>query len=377
MRKLKGNWTDIFNGFSVALDVKKMFAGFIGLFLTLIIIVVIPVLVVIRKYPSITNSSNLQEFYRNAIDYLSLRKPWKLCLSCTGLYILLLVVWSYFGGVISRIAAVNITKDEGLEFKKALAFTNKKYFSFLSPFIFAILGFLFFFLCNFIGGLFGLIPYVGEIGVALFLPFAILSGFIMAFILIGFIFGSSLFYPTIAVESSDAFDAVSRSFQYIFAEPWHYIWYCFVAKVYGILTTAFVWVFGLLMIHLALFAGAKGMGIKFDEIMSLTGISCCSITPPADASITYKISAFIMMVWLVLVIGLIISYAISYCFSASTIIYLLLRKKVDDIEMTEIYTEESQASDLTSVPQPSSTPTTETPQQSSTEGTSSSTPSST
>ena len=38
MRKLKGNWTDIFNGFSVALDIKKMFVGFIGMFLTLVIL---------------------------------------------------------------------------------------------------------------------------------------------------------------------------------------------------------------------------------------------------------------------------------------------------------------------------------------------------
>lgn len=364
MRKLKGNWIDIFNGFSVALDVKKMFAGFVGLLCTIVILGLIPVFTAIRICSDIQNSSSFTEMYSRSIHAILAGTPWKVYLFVTMLYLLLLVVWSYFGGVISRIAAVNITKDEGLEFKKALAFTNKKYFSFFSPFIFAILGFLFFFLCNFIGGLFGLIPYVGEIGVALFLPCAILSGFIMAFILIGFIFGASLFYPTIAVESSDAFDAVSRSFQYIFAEPWRYIWYCLVAKVYGILTTAFVWVFGLLMVHLTLFAGAKGMGAKFQDVFSLTGLSsCCSSIISDTVPITYKISAFIMMVWLVLIIGLIISYAISYCFSASTIIYLLLRKKVDDIEMNEIYTEESQESDLTAIPQTSSTPTTETPQQ--------------
>jgi len=374
MRKLKGNWTDIFNGFSVALDIKKMFAGFIGLFLTVIIIGLIPMLAASWIDPAIKNWSSPGEFYRNSIDVLQTRTHWKLCLFCTGLYLLLLLVWSYFGGIITRIAAVNITKDEGLEFKKALAFTNKKYFSFISPFIFAILGFLFFFLCNFIGGLVGLIPCAGEIVVALFLPFAILSGFIMTFILIGFIFGGCLFYPTIAVESSDAFDAVSRSFQYIFAQPWHYIWYCLVAKVYGILTTAFVWFFGCLMIYLALCAGAMGMGLKFNEIMSLTGIPCCSTTISGIVPITHQISAVIIMVWVVLIIGLIISYAISYCFSASTIIYLLLRKKVDDIEMDEIYTEELQASDLTAVPQPSPAPTTETPPQDSAENKPSATP---
>ncbi|MDI6732645.1 MAG: hypothetical protein QME51_00560 [Planctomycetota bacterium] len=341
MRKLNGNFRDIFNGFSVALDIKKMFTGFVAICLTLILVVVIPILVAwLFVNPQIKDVSSFGELHRKAMSTLLAGDVWKVHLFFTIIGILVFLVWAYFGGVISRIAAVNLTKDEGLPLKNALSFANKKFISLISPFILVILGFLFFVLCNVIGGFVGLIPYAGELLVSIFLPLAVLSGFIMVFILIGFIFSKNLFLPTIAVESSDAFDAVSRSFQYIYAEPWHFFWYVIVAKVYGIITTAFVWFFGFLMLYLSLKAVKLGMGLKLLKIFGLTNLPQFAHVPISDVDFTYKIAAYIIMVWLVLIIGIMFSYVISYCYTASTIIYLLMRKKVDDIEMNEIYEEE-------------------------------------
>ncbi|MBI5778883.1 MAG: hypothetical protein HZA49_05450 [Planctomycetes bacterium] len=349
MRKLKGNWTDIFNGFSVALDIKKMFVGFIGLFLTMVILGLIPVLVAGYINPSIKDISDPCELHQRAKETIMAGTPWKVYLFIAGIYLLMILVWSYLGGIISRIAAVNITKDEGLDLKKAISFVNKKYISLFSPFILSILGFLFFLVCNLLGGLVGRIPFVGELLVALLLPLAIISGFIMVFIFIGYAFSARFFISTIAVESSDAFDAVSRSFQYLYAEPWHYIWYVLVAKVYGIITTAFVWLFGGAMIAVSLATVKLGMGVKLQDILAMTGLHNCGQIP-ASAPITYNIAAYVIMVWLVLIIGMLLAYVVSYCFSAHTIIYLLMRKKVDDIEMTELY-EEEPAGDLAAVPE--------------------------
>jgi len=350
MRKLTGNWTDIFNGFSVALDIKKMFVGFIGIFLTLVIIGLIPVLVAGYINPSIKDISNPGELYKSAIATIMAGTLWKVSLFVAGIYLLLIMVWSYLGGIISRIAAVNITKDEGLDLKKAISFANKKYISLFSPFILSILGFLFFLVCNLLGGVVGRVPYVGELLVALLLPLAIISGFIMVFILIGYAFSARFFISTIAVESSDAFDAVSRSFQYLYAEPWRYIWYVLVAKVYGIITTAFVWFFGGMMIVISLATVKLGMGLKLHDIMCLTGLPCNMTPSIGPMPATYHIAAYIIMFWLVLLIGMLLAYVVSYCCSAQTIIYLLMRKKVDDIEMTELY-EEEPAGDLTAAPE--------------------------
>jgi hypothetical protein len=42
----------------------------------------------------------------------------------------------------------------------------------------------------------------------------------------------------------------------------------------------------------------------------------------------------------VLIYGLGFSYAISYCYSARTLMYFILRKRVDNTEMTEVFVEE-------------------------------------
>ena len=179
MRKLKGNWTDIFNGFSVALDIKKMFVGFIGMFFTLVIVGLIPVMVGGYVNPYTKEIINPCLRYEGAMAAIMAGTSWKVGLLFAGIALLLILVWSYLGGIISRIAAVNITKDEGLDLKKAISFANKKYVSLFSPFILAVLGFLFFAVCNLLGGLVGRIPFVGELLVALLLPLAIISGFIM------------------------------------------------------------------------------------------------------------------------------------------------------------------------------------------------------
>jgi len=338
MRKLKGDWTDIFHGFSVAFDFKKLFSAYIGLFLSLIVLLGAHYFYAVIADPSV-RSARIDETAVNIGLFFAHLILWKQILFYGVLYLVLLIIWAYFGGIISRIAAINLTKDEGLELNKAIGFVNNKYLSFVAPYIFAIFGFVFFFLCAAALGLMGRIPYAGEIIVPLLLPVAFLFGFIMVFIFIGLKFGGALFFPTIAVESSDAFDAVSRSFQYIYAEPWRYIWYCLISLAYGLATTVFVWLFGGLMIAFTFIGLGFGMGDKLT-----------SLIPPffdiLNLPVTYSIGGFILVLWVLIILGLIISYVISYCFSAHTIIYLLLRKRVDDIDMTEIYEDETPMEEL-------------------------------
>ena len=362
MRELRGDFRDIFNGFSVALDLKKLFAGFIGLTFTFLIVGALPFFIgshltqgaVMGKLMN-KNYVCIHEVYVQAWQAIFALPWWGWLGIMSGLYVMLMVVWAYFGGMISRIAAVNLTKDEGLEFSKALSFAGKKYLAYFSPWIICALGFLFFFLCNYVGGWVGRIPVVGELLIAIFLPFAILSGFIMVFIIIGFIFGASFFCSTISVEGSDSFDAISRSFSYLYSRPWHYIFYNLVACVYGAVTTVFVWIFGLLMIGVALWAGQLGMGTKFNEMIGVLHLDKVIFThgvpppPGQEVSGTVLVAGYIFGVWLVIVVGLLISYVVSYKISSQTIIYLLLRKKVDDIDVKEIYEETEDEEELPDV----------------------------
>src|SRR2546421_188290 len=54
-----------------------------------------------------------------------------------------------------------------------------------------------------------------------------------------------------------------------------------------------------------------------------------------------KIAAFLVSAWVYLVISLLGAYLISFYFSASTIIYYLMRREVDATELDDVYLEQS------------------------------------
>jgi hypothetical protein len=58
----------------------------------------------------------------------------------------------------------------------------------------------------------------------------------------------------------------------------------------------------------------------------------------------------LVAIWLGVVFLMIIGFGYSYFWSASTIIYLMMRRKVDDTELDEVYLEEEESEDSYSTP---------------------------
>jgi hypothetical protein len=281
MRDLKGDWRDLFNGFMVALDLRKMFLAFCGIIFTVFGIGAATAIIGNTIDPEFVQRPNgflLHEIWATICQGWHViysgtpghAADWKIYLPYSIFCVLAtIVIWSYFGGAICRIAAYEIAKDgERIETARALKFASKKFWSFFwAPLICAI-GFAFFFLCNFVGGLIGklldIIPYAGVIGaplVSILLPLAVLSGFIMTLILLGTVAGSPLFAPAVAAEGTDSFDAVSRGFSYVYSRPWHYAWYQLVSGVYGYICIGFVILFAVTMCHVGIKAGAAGFDL--------------------------------------------------------------------------------------------------------------------
>ncbi|MBC8105751.1 MAG: hypothetical protein H7Z14_04105, partial [Anaerolineae bacterium] len=174
-----------------------------------------------------------------------------------GLYFL--TIWSIFGGAISRIAAVHVAREEKISIRQALAFSMNKFLSFVSAPIIPLLIVLIVGLVVALGGLVGNIPGIGPILVGAFFFLALAAGFIMTLVLLGLVGGFNLMYPTIAVEGSDSFDAISRSFSYLYARPWRLAFYTLVAIIYGSLCYLFVRFF----IYLLLWLSHEFVGLWF------------------------------------------------------------------------------------------------------------------
>jgi hypothetical protein len=260
-----------------------------------------------------------------------------------------LVLWAIFGGAISRIAAVHVARDEKMSIRSALKFSVSKFLSFLFAPIIPMLIVVVVGILVTIASLVGNIPFLGPIIVGALFFLALAAGFIMALVLLGLVGGFNLMYPTIAVEGSDSFDAISRSFSYLYARPWRLAFYTLVAVVYGALTYLFVRLFIYLMLVLShKFVGA---GI-FLHAPSTAPLWPTMWPSPASASrLSYginflslgagdSIGAFLVSFWVYLVIAILGAFVISFYFSANTIIYYLMRREVDATEMDDVYLEQ-------------------------------------
>jgi len=308
----------------------------------------------------------------------------------TRLYLILallwsVAVWAFFGGIITRIAAVQFAGKERISLKQAVKFVVSRYVSYvLSPIV--PLGVIFVIVVLMAAyGFVALIPGLGDIVLyGIGMPLVLLGGIAIAILLVGLV-GYPLMNATISAEGSDTFDALSRSYNYVFQAPWAYLWNSLVAVFYGALVTFFVVFIGSLMIYAGKWAicqaplnettkrkpdylfvyapesfGWKELLLKgspieqkpttvIDENTSRTRVTYSDANKvEADAyrseiTVVEKIGAAMVTFWLVLVFLLVIGFSYSYFWTAATMVYLLMRKKVDETEMDEVYVEDETA----------------------------------
>ncbi len=297
------------------------------------------------------------------------------------LYLLLVVfwtiaTWSFFGGAITRMAAVQVARqNEKVGLRDAIKFTIDRYKAFFLaqawPLVF--LAFLTILLLIF-GIIETNIPGVGDILVAgLGFPIAFLFGLFMALILVGLI-GWPLMYATISTEGSDSFDALSRSYSYVYQAPWNYIWYVFIAVLYGAALTFFIGFMGSLSVYLTKWGMSLSPLIWGDREPSylfyfaptsygwrdlllyqspeVNTVEVIRNSGVVDQSYRFNqsyvdqlmfhnyIGSFLVAIWVYLLFLLVIGFSYSYFWTASAIVYLLMRRRVDDTEMDEIHLED-------------------------------------
>lgn len=149
-----------------------------------------------------------------------------------------LAFWTFFSTAICRIAAMKLAREETLSLKDACTFAARKFAPVLWSVLLvaAILFGTYAFLNATIFGWIGRIPWVGEIIVSLLFFLPLLFTFFFTFALVLGLFGFNLAASAIATESSDTWDGISRSWNYILVRPWQ------VLLVYG-LTAAYLAVF--------------------------------------------------------------------------------------------------------------------------------------
>src|SRR5262249_39897596 len=249
-----------------------------------------------------------------------------------------------------------------------------------------LIGFLV--LCCMLFGILHWAPLLGDLIDGLFWWLPLLAGLVMTLLLVGMV-GYPMMYTTLSAEGSDTFDALSRSYNYVYESPCHYLWYSAVAVAYGAVLTLFVVIVGSLTTYFAKWGVAKFPAWGADRSpeylfiyapeslgwrkLMLEGSPAAitdagePVNPPANAAYMNNyawwnhMGAGMVSFWVTLVLMMVIGFSYSYFWTAATQIYLLMRKRVDETEMDEVYVEEeapeSPAAPAYPTPSPTPTPT--------------------
>lgn len=250
-------------------------------------------------------------------------------------------VWGLIGGAIARITLVQTALGERLGVGSAFRFALRKWAPLvgapLSPLIAVS---LFAALCAAVGLLYR-IPGVGPVvgGLVMFLP--LLAGVVMTIILLGLAVGWPLMHATIAAEGEDGFDALSRAYAYVNGRPGRYLAYLLLAWGLGTIGVVLVDVLTQMVVHLAQW------GLSFG---APAGALSASFRPGGGSP-----AAAVHGFWLGLV-GLIShAWVYSYFWTASALIYLLLRHDVDGTAWNDL--DRPEHADDTFAPEPEPEPT--------------------
>ncbi len=409
MRELKGDWRDLFHCFRMALDLRKLSLAFVGMAFSIAgIALILTATLLSSQYLTAKwweeSGRPLKESQRTRLlkdmragHWTDVRKRLgifaadlcetscvraqagapsgeRLCCAClrqawcrcplahcrvpskAGMVLWtvsgawLLAVWSFFGGAITRIAAVELARDERIEFNEAARFASARYGSYLwSPLSVVVAALVF---ALFILGACWICDAtwtwgIGKLLMLLVLPLALLGSFLIALLAIGGLLGGPLMFPAISAEGTDAFDAVSRAFSYVFSRPWRYLAYHLVAFLYAIPSCLFVLLFTGAFLKLALRLCQLGMPHAADRF----GLVVAAQSPALGGSFSWApfsqgpllwVTTCLVFAMIFILAGLSWAYPVSYLFSARTIIYFLMRKAVDGTEMREVYEEESE-----------------------------------
>jgi hypothetical protein len=290
-----------------------------------------------------------------------------------------LAVWGIIGGAIARIAALKYTRDEAPGFVAALRHGLSKLPAYSLAPLAAVAGALTFTVMLFCLGLV-MNADVLAIPVALIWPLVLLVGLQMAILLIGALVGWPLMWATVAVEGTDAFDALSRSYAYTYQRPWRLLWYVAFSVFLAAVSMFAVKAFAISAVRL----GDWGIswGLARDERGPLLGPAEESATAPASTSAppfqpeatappdtppvlapplqtgttdlpppsqslpsieerwTIRTARGTIVFWQSLWKSLAAGYQAAFVWVSGVGIYLLLRRDIDGAEMDEVFVDD-------------------------------------
>lgn len=207
-------------------------------------------------------------------------------------------------------------------------------------------------------GLLGKIPMVGRV-ILMFAsaltPFAFFLGLLMAYLLVGL--GISLFFAPSVVGAADS-DAFETAYQHL-AMLWNQPWRVFIYEIFLVGVKAIcvpIWgIFCLAGFALAMqpiyfliptdlqhimWQTDRWLGGSIEKLNTLPYMEHFRVfdigSEVANLPITLNVAAIFMTLSLLFIVGLVIAYLFSIASAGNTLIYTILRRRVDGVNLLEV-----------------------------------------
>lgn len=287
-----------------------------------------------------------------------------------GGLVILFAVFFLASTMVSKITIQQLRGDNFFSMRESAQFLKENWRAVIGVFVVLIFIFLLLALVPTIVGLLGMIPKVGSVIVVLasiFSPLAFFIGLLMTYIVV--ILGVSLFFAPSVVASadSDTFETVYQHFSMVWNQPWRVVVYevlLFGLKLICVPIWAFFCLLGfsiamlpiryLIPAQMKIFMGHADvwLGGALAKLTTLPYIDSWvvfdTIAPSNLTTAGYsgfelyaiKVTSIFITLALLFIAGLIIAYLLSIASAGNTLIYVVLRKRVDGTNLLVVEEEE-------------------------------------
>lgn len=230
--------------------------------------------------------------------------------------------------VASKITIEQLRGDYFFSVGDALTFLKAHWKSVFGAFIGLLLILMFLVLIPLsIAGL-GKLPIVGKpilIVASPFIPIGFFLGLLIALITVVFIVSLFLVPAVVATTGADTFETIYQQFTIVWNEPWRLVCYQILLSALKLIFVP-IWAFfclaGFWIIILPIgYLHPNWFGkFTFEELPVLTQAGLEALTP---------ITAICLLITSMIIIALVLAYLFSIASAGNTIIYTILRKKID------------------------------------------------
>jgi hypothetical protein len=263
-----------------------------------------------------------------------------------------LIVWSFIGGALCRMNALQFATKKRISIVDALRFSRRQLLSYLIAPLLPLSAVLILLGFNWLLGLvaspsraIAVVEFAIGWGIVLF------CGFLMTMLLLGISSGWPLMIAAISTEDSDGFDGLSRAFGYLFDRPWNAAFLAVCSL--PVFATARILLAILIGLTISLGSDAVVRGLRSETTASEISVSIgtqSSRFPPGhiptelDGVLTgtgsflwpETIPSKALIAWTCIPALLYVGFGPSFFWAATTVSYFLLRRSDDGTPLDSV-----------------------------------------